>query len=121
VNVLSISNFADDASLKRVQSEICAVEEELQEQVQSEVSLVADIGSHILDAGGKRLRPAFVVLSARSVGTKFDCKRAYRLAACMEMIHMATLMHDDVIDNAATRRGRATASAVFGNTGTILT
>ena len=121
MSTLSFPKTADDSAIKRVEAEICAVEAELQHQLASQVPLVAQIGRHVLDAGGKRLRPAFVLLSARASGTRIDASRAYRLAACMEMIHMATLMHDDVIDNAHTRRGRTTASTIFGNTGTILT
>jgi octaprenyl-diphosphate synthase len=107
-------------ALSEIASEINAVEHELVHQVRSEVKLVGAIGSHVLEAGGKRLRPAFVTLSAKAIGQDFDPGRAYKLAACMEMIHMATLIHDDVIDNADTRRGRPTASAVFGNTASIL-
>jgi octaprenyl-diphosphate synthase len=108
------------ASLEELSLEINAVERELTHQVRSEVKLVGAIGAHVLEAGGKRLRPAFVTLSAKAIGQDFDIARAHKLAACMEMIHMATLIHDDVIDNADTRRGRPTASAVFGNTASIL-
>ncbi|HEY3783425.1 MAG TPA: polyprenyl synthetase family protein [Fimbriimonadaceae bacterium] len=108
------------SSLEELATEISAVELELTRQVRSEVKLVGAIGSHVLEAGGKRLRPAFVTLAAKATGQAFDSARAHKLAACMEMIHMATLIHDDVIDNADTRRGRPTASAVFGNTASIL-
>jgi octaprenyl-diphosphate synthase len=66
------------------------------------------------------LRPALVTLAARATTLPFDPARARKLGACMEMIHMATLIHDDVIDGAATRRGKATASSVYGNTAAIL-
>jgi len=121
VSFPNLSNGFQSSALKRIETDIEAVECELREQLQSQVPLVANIGRHVMDAGGKRLRPAFVLLCARAAGGCFDASRAYPLAACMEMIHMATLMHDDVIDNAGTRRGRSTASATFGNTGTILT
>ena len=107
--------------MQQIALEVRAVEEELHRQVGSQIDLVAKIGKHTLDAGGKRLRPAFVSLCARSIGKPFDSSRARLLGACMEMIHMATLIHDDVIDHADARRGRPTASAVFGNTGAILT
>lgn len=73
---------------------------------------------HTIKAGGKRLRPALTLLAARLFGSSDPA--VYRLAATLEMLHAATLMHDDVIDNAATRRGRPAAHAVFGTTETIL-
>ena len=106
--------------MAEIASEIAAVEVELEHQVRSQIKLVSDVGSHTLEAGGKRLRPAFLSISAKSTGLEFDENRARLLGACMEMIHMATLIHDDVIDNAPTRRGRDTASVVFGNTASIL-
>jgi octaprenyl-diphosphate synthase len=96
------------------------VEEELARQLDSEVALVGQVGRHTLESGGKRLRPAFVAMAAHATGLSCDPDRLAKLGACMEMIHMATLIHDDVIDKAATRRGRATASVVFGNTASIL-
>lgn len=123
--VSAMSNFAAGSReadlLAQIAEEVRAVETELNKQVESQVDLVAKIGKHTLDAGGKRLRPAFVSLSAKAIGLPYDLDRARHLGACMEMIHMATLIHDDVIDHADTRRGRATASSVFGNTGSILT
>ena len=101
-------------------AEIVEVEKVLSEKICSDVELVANVGSHTLRAGGKRLRPALVVIAARATGLAFDPVRARELGACMEMIHMATLIHDDVVDHAATRRGASTASAVFGNTASIL-
>jgi len=114
-------NLVDPGALDEIGAEISAVELELTRQVRSQVRLVSSIGEHVLGAGGKRLRPAFVSLSAKAAGTDFDPVRAHKLAACMEMIHMATLIHDDVIDHAATRRGRPTANSEFGNTASILT
>lgn len=106
--------------LSEIVDEIRLVEVELRQRISSEVQLVHEVGRHTLDAGGKRLRPALVVLAARATGLPFDAARARILGACMEMVHMATLIHDDVIDNSATRRGKPTASAVFGNTASIL-
>lgn len=108
-------------ALTHIAAEIAAVEQELARQVKSQVALVQKVGAHTLEAGGKRLRPAFVTLAAGATGRGHDPSRTRRLGACMEMIHMATLLHDDVIDHAATRRGRPTASSVFGNTPAILT
>lgn len=111
---------ADSDLMSQITDEVALVEEELMQQVRSSVDLVEKIGKHTLSAGGKRLRPAFVTLAAKSTSLEFDVSRTRRLGACMEMIHMATLIHDDVIDNSSTRRGRPTASAEFGNAAAIL-
>ena len=91
-----------------------------------ELALASDAGTveaickHTSEAGGKRLRPLLVALAARSTGLPFEADRVAALGACMEMIHMATLIHDDVIDNADLRRGRPTACSLYGNTAGIL-
>ncbi|MBI1756885.1 MAG: polyprenyl synthetase family protein [Fimbriimonas ginsengisoli] len=99
--------------------ELAAVERELAARMGSAVATVEEIGRHTLEAGGKRLRPAFIALAARACGGG-DTARIARLGACMEMIHMATLIHDDVVDHAATRRGRETAGLLYGGTASIL-
>ncbi|HWQ61440.1 MAG TPA: polyprenyl synthetase family protein [Negativicutes bacterium] len=101
-----------------VQGELAAVEQELASIIHSRVDLVTDIGDHLLRAGGKRLRPALYILCAKS-GRPFPAGLA-PVAAAIELIHMATLVHDDVIDDAATRRGMATANARWGNHVTVL-
>lgn len=106
--------------LARIGEEVRLVEAVLHSELDSNVELVREISRHTLDAGGKRIRPALVHLAAGATGNSFDPDRARRLGACVEMIHMATLIHDDVIDHAATRRGKPTASAVYGNTAAIL-
>lgn len=106
--------------LDRISEEVKAVEAELANKMSSAVDLVHQVSELTLRAGGKRLRPAFVALAARAIGNAVDAERTHRLGACMELIHMATLIHDDVIDNASTRRGRPTASAQYGNTAAIL-
>lgn len=90
------------------------------EQIEGRSPLVEQVIRHTLSGGGKRLRPAFILLSARAVQSEIPVERLYRLGACMEMIHMATLVHDDVVDNSDTRRGRPTAARTFGNTASIL-
>lgn len=110
----------DAGLLAQIGTEVEFVDAELSRQMESPVGLVEKVGKHTLKAGGKRLRPAFVALSAKATGLNFDAERSRRLGACMEMIHMATLIHDDVIDNSAVRRGRETASAAYGNTASIL-
>lgn len=108
------------ASLVQIAQDVAAIEKQLQVQSESQVETVRKVLRHTLDAGGKRLRPAFLILCAKASGRTFEPKRAIELGACMEMIHMATLIHDDVIDESATRRGRPTASSIYGNTASIL-
>lgn len=96
------------------------VERELEHRVGSPVAMVDNVGRHTLRAGGKRLRPIFVALGAMATGLPYDAERVDRLGACMEMIHMATLIHDDVIDRAETRRGIETAGSRYGSTEAIL-
>lgn len=96
------------------------VEAELHRQIGSPIKLVQEVSTLTLDAGGKRLRPALVRLCAAATGQPYDKERVIRLGAAMEMIHMATLIHDDVIDDAATRRGKPTAFSQYGNTASIL-
>jgi len=79
---------------------------------------VRPIARHIFEAGGKRLRPLLTILMARLLG--YDKKDIYDLAVTMEMLHAATLLHDDVLDNADTRRGKPAAHTIFNATSTIL-
>ncbi|MFT3929946.1 MAG: polyprenyl synthetase family protein [Spongiibacteraceae bacterium] len=88
------------------------------EQLHSNVPLVENIGHYIVDAGGKRLRPLLVLLAAGALG---EIKHEHiKLAAIIEFIHTATLLHDDVVDLSNLRRGRATANAKFGNAPSVL-
>ncbi len=117
--VIAIAGF-DPELMAVLAEEVTLVELELEGQVGSQVRLVREVCAHTLHAGGKRLRPALVTLAARATARAFRPERTRKLGACMEMIHMATLLHDDVIDRAETRRGARTASAAFGNTASIL-
>ncbi len=110
----------DPALLSQITAEVEMVEAELLSQMASKVASVSGVGKLTLRAGGKRLRPALVTLSAQATGLPFDVARTRRLGACMEMIHMASLIHDDVIDNSSQRRGKPTAAAEFGNPIAIL-
>jgi octaprenyl-diphosphate synthase len=92
----------------------------LRAEVGSEVAAVQGCGEQTLLGGGKRLRPALALIAARATGLPFDADRVVHVGAALEMIHMATLVHDDVIDGADTRRGRPTAGAVYGNTAAVL-
>lgn len=87
-------------------------------QLHSRVPLVEKIGHYIISAGGKRLRPLVVLLSARACG--LDDPRQHSLAAIIEFLHTATLLHDDVVDTSDQRRGRSTANALWGNAPSVL-
>ena len=88
------------------------------EQLHSDVPMVENVGHYIVDAGGKRLRPLLVLLSAASLGSCDD--KHIKFAATIEFIHTATLLHDDVVDISSLRRGRPTANAEFGNAPSVL-
>jgi len=94
------------------------VDDVIRARLQSEVALINEIGPYIVNAGGKRLRPALVLLSGRALGSRTG--EPELLAATIEFIHTATLLHDDVVDESGLRRGRKTANAVWGNAGAVL-
>ncbi|HEY6452693.1 MAG TPA: polyprenyl synthetase family protein, partial [Steroidobacteraceae bacterium] len=101
-----------------VQSELSAVDEAIRRGFHSAVPLVDQVAEHIIDGGGKRLRPLLVVLAGRACGSgETVCIHA---AAFIEFIHTATLLHDDVVDMSARRRGRDTANEVYGNQASVL-
>ncbi|MCC2605115.1 octaprenyl diphosphate synthase [Planctobacterium marinum] len=99
-------------------NDMLSVNRLIQEQVQSEVSLVNQLGFYIVNSGGKRLRPMLCVLAARALGIQNN--QHHTLAAIIEFIHTATLLHDDVVDESTMRRGRETANEVFGNQASVL-
>lgn len=99
-------------------ADMAAVDRVIRERLHSEVALVSQVADYIISAGGKRLRPALVVLSSRAHGIQDAC--VHELAAIIEFIHTATLLHDDVVDESALRRGRDTANAAFGNAPAVL-
>ena len=90
----------------------------IREKLHSHVLLIRQISEYIINSGGKRLRPALVVLSAGAFG--YSGKHHYDLAAVIEFIHTATLLHDDVVDESELRRNRETANALFGNAASVL-
>ena len=94
------------------------VDRALRASLASDVALVRQVGEYIIESGGKRLRPALLVLSARACG--YTGRDHFTLAAVIEMIHTATLLHDDVVDESSLRRGHATANAMFGNAASVL-
>ena len=95
-----------------------AVNATILEQLQSEVPLIETIGHHIIDGGGKRLRPLMVLLSALSC--QYSGREHINLATIIEFIHTATLLHDDVVDQSNMRRGRNTANAIWDNSAAVL-
>jgi len=99
-------------------ADMAAVDQVIRTRLHSEVLLINQVGEYIVNSGGKRLRPALVVLSADAFA--YQGKRHHDLAAVVEFIHTATLLHDDVVDGSDLRRGQASASALFGNPASVL-
>lgn len=99
-------------------ADMAAVDQVIRTRLHSEVLLVNQVSEYIINSGGKRLRPALVVLAADAFA--YQGTQHHNLAAVVEFIHTATLLHDDVVDESALRRGRATASALFGNAASVL-
>ena len=95
-----------------------AVNALIMERMQSEVEMIPELAGHLIAAGGKRMRPLLTLASA----ALFDYKgtRQHKLAACVEFIHAATLLHDDVVDASDQRRGQASANSLFGNEAAVL-
>ncbi|MEQ1721463.1 MAG: octaprenyl diphosphate synthase [Nitrosomonas sp.] len=90
----------------------------IREKLHSHVALIRQVSEYIINSGGKRLRPALVILSAGAFG--YSGKFHYSLAAIIEFIHTATLLHDDVVDESQLRRNQETANALFGNAASVL-
>jgi octaprenyl-diphosphate synthase len=101
-----------------VAAEMVRVEEELHGYTRHDIEPIAGIGEHLLGSGGKRIRPALLLLAGKMLGEVSDS--TIRLAAVVELIHNATLVHDDIIDGADTRRGRPSANTQWGNSMTVL-
>jgi len=99
-------------------ADMAAVDATIRDRLHSEVALVNQVSAYIINSGGKRLRPALVVLSAKAFG--YSGAHHHNLAAVVEFIHTATLLHDDVVDESALRRGNATANTLFGNAASVL-
>ncbi|MFS2221302.1 octaprenyl diphosphate synthase [Pantoea sp. B65] len=98
--------------------DMAAVNETILEQLNSDVSLINQLGYYIISGGGKRIRPMIAVLAARAIN--YTGKQHVTVAALIEFIHTATLLHDDVVDESDMRRGKATANAAFGNAASVL-
>ena len=105
-----------------VRADLAACNRVIVANMQSQVELIPQLAAHLVAAGGKRLRPILTLACARLCGYPADGagQRHVALAACVEFIHTATLLHDDVVDESRLRRGLATANAVFGNKASVL-
>jgi octaprenyl-diphosphate synthase len=106
------------AAADPIDSALRQVDALIRERLSSKVALIDQISRYIVGAGGKRIRPRLVLLFAEALG--FEGPERFELAAIVEFIHTATLLHDDVVDESELRRGRATANATFGNAASVL-
>jgi len=104
--------------VRLLHDEMREVDSVIRRRLHSDVALIDQIAQYIISAGGKRIRPRLVLLFSRALG--FEGAARFELAAIVEFIHTATLLHDDVVDESALRRGRQTANALFGNAASVL-
>ncbi|WP_051258627.1 octaprenyl diphosphate synthase [Chitinibacter tainanensis] len=101
-----------------VDADMAQMDQVIRERLYSDVVLVRQVAEYIVSSGGKRLRPMITLLSAQALG--YQGRHHHELAAVIEFIHTATLLHDDVVDESSLRRGRDTANALFGNAASVL-
>lgn len=106
--------------LSPISADMTALNDVIRASLRSEVALINQISSYIVEAGGKRIRPALLLLTAQSIANGEELKHQLGMATVVEFIHTATLLHDDVVDESNLRRGRATANAAFGNAASVL-
>ncbi len=111
-------NLASKPIFELIESELEEVEVRLRSEAISNLSLVEEMNSYLHESGGKRLRPSLLLLVAKMLGV--EGSEPLRLGAVVELIHVATLVHDDIIDNSDVRRGRASVNAKWGNEVTVL-
>jgi octaprenyl-diphosphate synthase len=116
VSAISIATAAEVFDL--VKDDLAAIELEFAEQAASPVAVVTDIANYLIAGGGKRIRPLLLLLSAKALDC--DDEARIRLGAVVEMLHTATLVHDDIIDEASTRRGRPSSNTTWGNAKCVL-
>ncbi|MDH3589012.1 MAG: octaprenyl diphosphate synthase [Gammaproteobacteria bacterium] len=107
-----------EAVRQLVRPDLADVDAEIRRQLHSDVVLIDQVANYIIASGGKRLRPVLVIVAARACG--YEGKDHIKAAAIIEFIHTATLLHDDVVDASALRRGRETANSVWGNEASVL-
>src|SRR5215210_4146122 len=106
--------------LAPISDDLRMVDQVIGRRLESDVPLVREVAQYIVASGGKRLRPAVLLLAAGAAGYRGEKGVLHDLAATVEFIHTATLLHDDVVDESALRRGRDTANALFGNAASVL-
>jgi len=106
------------AALELIGNDLRSVEEQFRKDLASDVPLIRKVGEYVLSSGGKRIRPAMLLLAARLCNYTGD--QAVPLASVVEFIHTATLLHDDVVDSATLRRGQASANTLWGNEASVL-
>jgi octaprenyl-diphosphate synthase len=112
-------SFMDIKNIQALaQTDMTAVNELIYSQINSDVALINQLGIYIVNSGGKRIRPLLTVLTAQALGYKGN--QHINIAAIIEFIHTATLLHDDVVDESNLRRGKETANALFGNSASVL-
>ena len=116
--ILSAQFSSSSAAIDLVASDMAQVDLVIAKRLDSEVPLVGQVSRYIISAGGKRLRPALLLLICGALG--YEGEQRYNLAAVVEFIHTATLLHDDVVDESKMRRGLATANESFGNPASVL-
>src|ERR1700712_1536293 len=112
------ANSSQNTITLSIATDMEAVNAVIRQRLHSEVTLVNQIAEYIISAGGKRIRPVLVLLLANAYG--YRGAGHHELAAVVEFIHTATLLHDDVVDESSMRRGRQTANAMFGNAASVL-
>jgi octaprenyl-diphosphate synthase len=116
VSAISIATAKEVFDLLR--DDLAAIEQEFTRHSSSDVAVITDIARYLISGGGKRIRPLLLLLSAKSLGCTTHSR--IRLGAVVEMLHTATLVHDDIIDEADTRRGRPSSNTTWGNSKCVL-
>src|SRR3982750_1277892 len=112
--------YTADAYFELVRPEMALVEAEFERQAASNIQVIDYLGDYLRASGGKRVRPALLILSNYAIGGTATNESVVRLATVMEMLHTAALVHDDIIDNASLRRNRPSVNARFGNHTAVL-
>lgn len=107
-----------ESALALIEAELKNVELQFKKDLESDVHLIRKVGEYVLSSGGKRIRPALLLLSARLCG--YEGTRHISIASVIEFIHTATLLHDDVVDDASLRRGLVSANKLWGNEASVL-
>ena len=115
---MSANSSSTAAALALIADDMLGMDQVIERRLRSEVPLVSQVSRYIVAAGGKRLRPALLLLMCGALGYRGE--QRFNLAAVVEFIHTATLLHDDVVDESTLRRGRATANEAFGNPASVL-